>query len=59
MGCSNKKFFMFLLLCGITLNGSNYVAADLDTKTRCKLACERVLVDKYAPAASATFEVIT
>ncbi len=50
---------MFLLLCGITLNGSNYVAADLDTKTRCKLACERVLVDKYAPAASATFEVIT
>lgn len=26
------------------------VAADLDTKARCKLACERVLVGKYAPA---------
>ena len=35
------------------------VAAELDSKPRCKLACERVLVDKYAPAASATFEVIT
>ena len=27
------------------------VAADLDTKARCKLAWLRVLVGKYAPAA--------
>jgi len=27
------------------------VAAELDSKPRCKLACERVLVDKYAKAA--------
>ena len=26
-------------------------AADLDGKPRCKLACERVLADKYAQAA--------
>ena len=30
---------------------ATFVAADLDTKARCKLACERVLVGKYAPAA--------
>ena len=34
---------------------TTFVAADLDTKARCKLACGRVLVGKYAPAASATF----
>ena len=27
------------------------VAAELDTMARCKLACERVMVGKYAPAA--------
>ena len=26
-------------------------AAESDSKARCKLACERVLVDGYAPAA--------
>ena len=30
---------------------ATFVAADLDSKPRCKLACERVLVDKYAQAA--------
>ena len=34
---------------------ATFVAADLDTKARCKLACGRVLVGKYAPATSATF----
>ena len=50
-------FFIFLLLGGIT--GSNPVAADLDTKARWELAHERVLVDKYAKATSAAFEVIS
>ena len=34
---------------------ATFVAADLDAKARCKLACGRVLVGKYAPAASAIF----
>ena len=55
----DKIFFIFLLLGGITLNGSNPVAADLDTKARWELAHERVLVDKYAKATSAAFEVIS
>ena len=38
---------------------ATFVAADLDSKARCKLACGRVLVGKYAPAASAIFVVIS